>query len=288
MSARVPTIVGMVVLFFFFSSSVFASNLLTNFDFESDTINPWEKSGGSATATISSELLHGGTRSLKVTHSNIGSYGFQQTIPSLEGGMFYQVIGYGATKDVNVDTYFLRVAWYTSADGSGSQLSSPNDTTKANRLDGEWTQFNQILQAPATANSAKVRLVLTSKSADVLASVFFDDITFQESVAPTPEPTPTPTNTPVPTPTHTPVPTVTPIPTGTPTRKPTPSLTSTLRPTPEFIPTMASSSTESVLGVQDSKTSNTKPYIIALLFISVGCALLAAVFVVRNHLYLKK
>lgn len=96
---------------------------------------------------------------------------------------------------------------------------------------------------------------------------------------PTPYPTSTPTNTPTPTltPTNTPVPTKTPTPTASNAASPTKTPTLTV-PTP----------TESVLGAQDDEAPNNKPYIIALLFISVGCALLAAVFVIKNRLYLKK
>jgi len=96
----------------------------------------------------------------------------------------------------------------------------------------------------------------------------------------TPVPTNTPTNTPVPTTTNTPIPTKTSTPTSTPTPKATPTI--------ELTPTLVLSPTGEVLGAQDEKPPNNKPYIIALLFISVGCALLAAVFVIKNRLYLKK
>lgn len=200
--------------------------------------------------------------------------------------MFYEISGYGASKDSNIDTYFLRVAWYESSDASGSQMSSPNDTEKGNVSNGEWVQFNQIIQAPANAKSAKVRLVLTSKSNGTLTTAYFDDILFQESVAPSPTVTPTsaptstsaPSNTPQPTQTVAPTATITPSKTPTPTRKPT----VTLKPTEPAI--------SDILGVEDSvsdeKTemiatpagsSETRPLVFSLLFIGTGLGLIATV-----------
>ncbi len=207
--------IALWAIFLFLPEKVFAANFLQNSDFESGVVEPWSSSGGGATATISAELIHGGIYALKVQHSKTASYGFQQAVQNIEGGMFYKVSGYGATMDSNISSYFLRVAWYASSDGSGSQLSSPNDTNKGERVDGSWIQFESIGQAPINAQSAKIRLVISSKSDGVLASVNFDDITFQESVAPTPtltpSPTPiltsTPTSTPTSQPTHTPTPT---------------------------------------------------------------------------------
>ena len=33
--------------------------------------------------------------------------------------MFYEVSGHGMTTDNNVASYFIRIAWYSSLDGSG-------------------------------------------------------------------------------------------------------------------------------------------------------------------------
>jgi len=108
------------------------------------------------------------------------------------------------------------------------------------------------------------------------------------TATPTP-PNPTATNISSPTPTHTASPSKTPTPTVThtimPMKKPTSTPVVSVRDTQS--PTSIPSPTGVVLGDQDVQTNN-KPYIIALLFISVGCALLATVFVIKNRLYLKK
>ena len=217
MPARLNFFLSLLIasaIFLFLPEKVLAINLLQNGDFESGIVDPWESSGGGSTATISSELVHGGGSALKVQHSKTGSYGFQQTIEDIEGGMFYRASGYGATKNTDVSSYFLRIAWYESFDGSGSQLSSPVDSNKGDRTDGNLVWFESIVQAPLNAHSVKVRTVLNSKENGISAHVYFDDIIFEESVAPTPTPepeeeneeesasaTPTPTSTPIPTPT---------------------------------------------------------------------------------------
>lgn len=196
---------------FVFDFPVHAQNLLNNGDFESQNLEPWSSSGGGAQATISSQLFYDGQFSLKVSHTKVSSYGFQQVITDLESGMFYQVRGFGSTDDNNTASYFLRVAWYESNDGSGSQLTSPTDSGKGDKIDGSWSSFDLLVQAPDKAHSAKLRLVLNSKENDLLASAYFDNLVFTEAIAPTPTPTLTPT--PKPTSTSTPTPTPTPTPT---------------------------------------------------------------------------
>jgi len=141
--------------------------------------------------------------------------------------------------------------------GSGQLIKAPTGTQSASRTDtGEW----------AIANNASPQ---------------GDQINF---VCPTSTPTPTP----APAPTNTQIPTKTPTPSITPTIKPKLTSTPIATPTAELITTITPSPTAAVLGTQDTQVSKNKKYIIALLFISVGCALLAAVFVIKNRLYLKK
>jgi hypothetical protein len=209
------------LIFLFLPHRCYAANLLKNADFEDASLEYWSSSGGSAQATFSSELKHGGNYSLKVSHTKVSSYGFQQVIGDLEGGMFYKLTAFATSDDENIASYFLRVAWYESNDGSGSQLSSPFDSQKETNANGQWYEFSELVQAPGQASSCKVRLVLASKENGLLASAFFDDLIFEESVAPTPTPTAMPTITPTPkvntpTPTKTPTPTSTSAPTSTP------------------------------------------------------------------------
>lgn len=122
--------------------------------------------------------------------------------------MFYQAKAFGKSSNTSTDSFFIRVAWYSSSDGSGSQLSTPSDSNQG-AVSDDWAELKTgVIQAPSSANSAKFRLVLTSKSAGTLASVFFDNVSFEEAVAPTSTltPTPAPQNTQTPTPTKSPAP----------------------------------------------------------------------------------
>lgn len=226
-------IIAFLFFLFYSSSPCFAVELLSD-GFESG-IGSWSSSGGGSTATVSAELARTGIYSLKVQHDKTSSYGFQKIISNTEGGMFYQASGYGKTTDAHVASYFIRVAWYASTDGSGSQLASPNDSNSSTAINGDWVFLTtDAIQAPSTANSAKVRLVLTSALSGQTAYVYFDDIIFAESIAPTSTPTPTLTVTP----TSTNTPTPTPAPTSTKTPTPTPSLKPSISPTPkEILPT---------------------------------------------------
>lgn len=228
-------IIGLIAVFlflFYSASPCFAVELLSD-GFESG-IGSWSSSGGGATATVSAELARTGTYSLKVQHDKTGSFGFQRAVSNIEGGMFYRVSGYGKTTSSNTSSFFIRLAWYTSTDGTGSQLSSPNDSNAGLSSDAGWVLLDQTIQAPSTANSVKVRLVLASVASGQIAYAYFDDIVFQESIAPTATPTHTPT--PAPTSTPTSAPTQAPTPTKTPTPIPN-TLTSkpSASPTPKDV-----------------------------------------------------
>lgn len=240
MKAKIALIAFLLFLFSFsFVKPSFAVTLLST-GFEDGTLGSWSSSGGGASATISADIARTGAYSMKIQHDKTSSWGFQQTIANIEGGMSYKASGYGETVDSNVASFFIRLAWYASTDGTGPQLPSPNDSNAGSSADGDWILLDQTVQAPSTANSAKIRLVLTSKTSGQLAYAYFDDIIFQESIAPTNTPTPTP------------APTSTPVPTSTPTPKPTPTFTPTPSPTLTPFPT---ATVTSVLGENIESTT---------------------------------
>lgn len=230
--------------FFFASKPLFAVTLFSS-GFESGGTSLWSSSGGGATATTSADFVHGGSLSLLVQHDKTLSYGYQTVVSNLESGMFYELYGYGRTGNANLNTYFLRVAWYASSDGTGSQLSQVNDSNSNSSSDTDWVKLaTSAIQAPSTANSAKIRLVITSKISGQIATAYFDDIVFQESIAPTNTPTPTPTNSPTATPTKTPTP--------LPTVKATATITQTISPTKIEAKITSSSA---VLGAKTAKST---------------------------------
>ncbi|MXZ63539.1 MAG: hypothetical protein F4Y98_08115, partial [Chloroflexi bacterium] len=97
---------------------------------------------------------------------------------------------------------FLRIAWYASSDGSGRQLA----TVDSSPAPGDAADFVEVttgaVQAPPTARSAQVRLMLRPRSS-ALATLVADDAYFEPTSAPTPGPpeAPPPTATPIASPT---------------------------------------------------------------------------------------
>ena len=90
----------------------------------------------------------------------------------------------------------MRVAWYASDDGSGSQL----DTADSPAVEGGSAGFEAVstgpLRAPEAARSARLRLVLRPASGGAPAALDADDASFAPSEAPPPAPEPTPEATP--------------------------------------------------------------------------------------------
>src|SRR5690606_35557858 len=154
----------------------------------------WTKRGGSASA-------HGGWASL-VSTSESTKY-LQQSVP-VEPGQWYEA---AAVLQVSgaADAGWVRIAWYPSADGSGSQLSTADSEGMTG---GPAVVTTGPVQAPPDARSATVRLMLRPLSA-APAELRADLATFLPT-APPPLPTLTPTPSPTPTPTVPPTPIATP------------------------------------------------------------------------------
>jgi hypothetical protein len=115
-----------------------------------------------------------------------------QTV-AVEGGEAYVLSGYALKNDANVGAAYLRLAWYTSPDGSGKAIDSVDSTT---RLTDDSLSFRFLstgaVVAPAGAATAKVRLMLDPLS-EAEATVYFDDVSFDGTImVPQPEETPQP------------------------------------------------------------------------------------------------
>ena len=77
----------------------------------------------------------------------------------------------------------LRVSWYASADGSGSQLSTVDSSALAEDSPEFVALDTGPVRAPPEARSAKVRLLLRPTSATPVV-VYFDDVRFEATAAP--------------------------------------------------------------------------------------------------------
>jgi hypothetical protein len=145
-----------------------------------DTPYGWHKVGGEMAAT--STLHSGGGRAAALTSRTGSTKWLFQTV-SVRGGSHYRLRAMALKDDIAVREALLRVSWYASADGSGGQLS----TADSPPLTADSPRFVALdtgaVQAPAEARSARVRLLLRPLSG-APATVYFDDVSFRETAAP--------------------------------------------------------------------------------------------------------
>lgn len=180
-------------LFLILSKTVFANNLLLNPDFE-QTTDPWKSNYSGVVYTLDFIDFYQGLSSIKIENTKTASYGIEQVISNITDQQ-YTITGFvklGQTKPAKT---LLRVAWYESNDGSGSQITT-QDSTDLNDST-TWQNINFIAQKPDSAKSAKLRLLISSGQA------YFDNLTFMPYTIPSilPSLVPTietlPTNTPI-------------------------------------------------------------------------------------------
>ncbi len=102
-----------------------------------------------------------------------------------------------------VRSAWVRIAWYASADASGSQMETDDsevvtgDGVRAIVVAGGLVGTGAV-QAPDEARSAKVRILLQPEGA-AGAAVIIDGVAFDPAEPPEATPSPTPTTTPAPT-----------------------------------------------------------------------------------------
>jgi len=140
----------------------------------------WHKVGGEMAAT--SALHSEGGRAAALTSRTGSTKWLFQTV-SVRGGSHYRLRAMALKDNPAVREALLRVSWYASADGSGGQLS----TADSQPLTADSPRFVALdtgaVQAPAEARSARVRLLLRPLSGSA-ATVYFDDVSFQQTAAP--------------------------------------------------------------------------------------------------------
>jgi len=140
----------------------------------------WRKVGGEmATAAA---VRYQGLRAAALTSRTESTKWLFQTV-SIRGASYYKLRAMALKGGAAVQETLLRVSWYASADGSGGQLG----TADSQPLTADSPRFAGLdtgpVQAPAEARSARVRLLLRPASS-APATVYFDDVSFQEAVPP--------------------------------------------------------------------------------------------------------
>ena len=132
----------------------------------------------SASSAVSSE---GGLSASLLSRTASTKWLYQAV--SVDGGSYYQLRAMALKNDPAAREVLLRVSWYASADGSGSQLSTVDSSALAEGSPEFVALHTGPVRAPPEARSAKVRLLLRPKSATPVV-VYFDDVRFEATAAP--------------------------------------------------------------------------------------------------------
>lgn len=154
-----------------FQKSVLANNLIINSDFESDLQN-WKINNSSVIAIITNEDFYQGSASAKIFNPKTSSYGIEQTLTDISSTLNYKISFWVKLIEPFAEKAFIRVAWYKSSDGSGSQFSTEDSPLATNS--SSWQKLEMIKTPPEGINSAKIRLLTSSGSA------LFDEVIFEE------------------------------------------------------------------------------------------------------------
>lgn len=170
-------LIFIIILIFFIPQKVWGNNLLVNPGFESES-QPWKTNYSSISFSIDHENFYEGSSSAKVSNSKSSSYGIEQVITDISSTLNYKISSYIKLISPYPEKTFIRIAWYKSTDGSGSQLST-SDSPFAS-LSSDWQKVEYIVAPPETVMSAKIRLLVATGSA------YFDSIFFEEYFPPTP------------------------------------------------------------------------------------------------------
>jgi cardiolipin synthase len=162
------------------------AELLQNPGFESasgGTPDHWSKYGGTLAQTDT--LVHGGSYAAQFDSSSTSTKWVFQVVTVTEGTA-YVFSAWALKNDANIEEVYLRVSWYASADGSGSQISHDDSTA---RLLGDDSAYRFLTTGPITvptgARSARARLVLNPLDGTA-CTAYFDDASFQQAGAPEP------------------------------------------------------------------------------------------------------
>jgi hypothetical protein len=126
--------------------------------------------------------------------SQTNSMKWAYQLVAVQGGQTYVLSARAMKADPAVATAFLRISWYANREGSGEAIDVADSTTV---LTDDSPEFRFLttgpVVAPANAASAKVRLML-GPVGQAPGTVYFDAVTFEQTVLP--EPTVSPTATP--------------------------------------------------------------------------------------------
>jgi len=156
------------------------TELLLNPGFEDATgsvPDHWRKYGGTLTQVGSP--VHSGSYAARF-ESNTSSTKWVYQVVSVTQAVVYVFSAWAVKNDTNVEEVYLRVSWYASTDGSGTEFSRADSTTRLTTDDPAYRFLTTgPITAPAGARSARVRLMLNPVDATACRA-YFDDACFQQ------------------------------------------------------------------------------------------------------------
>ena len=145
---------------------------LFNGDFELGLLG-WQKLGGEL-RLVGTPVHAGASAGSLVSNTDSTKWAYQ--IVRVDPSLWYELAGYVAN-DSGVSRAYLRISWYASQDGSGSQIATTDSTQAIGGGTGFVLLSTGSVQPPPSTASARVRIVMTPLGA-APATLFFDDMFF--------------------------------------------------------------------------------------------------------------
>jgi hypothetical protein len=165
--------------------SAASQELLVNGGFEAPLGSEWRVYGGEL-SRVPGGYGYGYEASgyaARFDSQSLGTKWFYQVVPISPGGT-YTFAGWAVKDDPNIYEIFLRISWYESVDGFGSEISHI-DSTSSLTDDQPGYRFLSTapVAAPEGAHSARVRAILVPATAQA-ATAYFDDMSFTVPLPP--------------------------------------------------------------------------------------------------------
>jgi len=131
----------------------------------------WHKQGGEI-GTVTDHRTEG-ARGLVLTSDTTATKWAFETV-SIQPGGYYEA-SVEALAGAGSESAFLRLSWYANGDGSGQAIASIDSLDSVKQAAGAFHRLTSgPIQAPAEANTVKLRLMLRPASGDP-AAAYFDD-----------------------------------------------------------------------------------------------------------------
>jgi hypothetical protein len=142
---------------------------------------PWQKFGGELALVASP--ANSGSAAASLASGTASTKWAYQVVRIAPGGV-YDFSGHLLAGEGVAEAY-LRISWYASADGGGRALGNSDSASRVAGAAPYTLLATGPVQAPASASSARVRVML-APAGSAPAVLYFDDMAFGPSAEPSP------------------------------------------------------------------------------------------------------